>query len=148
MGWWGGVVGWGGFWPNKLSLLVLIEMRIRIKTPLIYPKFHSVKYRRFHQFQWDFLKFYWFWMNFKMSHWTRWDFKKFLKFSPISLKISKNFRNCHRYQWEFQNFKKSHWYQWKFKKLLEISPISVEISKKFKKFHRYRWKFRFTFLKD
>ena len=35
--WWGGV-GWGGggvvFWPNILSILVLIEIRIRIKTRL------------------------------------------------------------------------------------------------------------------
>ena len=33
----GGVVGvgwWGGFGPNILSLLVLIEIRIRIKTRL------------------------------------------------------------------------------------------------------------------
>ena len=28
--WWGGVVG-GGFGPNILSLLVLIEIRIRLK---------------------------------------------------------------------------------------------------------------------
>jgi len=27
-------VGWGGFWPNVLSLLVLIEIRMRIKTRL------------------------------------------------------------------------------------------------------------------
>ena len=32
VGWWvGGVVGGGGFRPNILSLLVLIEIRIRIK---------------------------------------------------------------------------------------------------------------------
>ena len=30
VGWWGGVVG-GGFRPNILSLLVLIEIRIRLK---------------------------------------------------------------------------------------------------------------------
>ena len=34
-GWVGEVGGWvGGFGPNILSLLVLIEMRIRIKTRL------------------------------------------------------------------------------------------------------------------
>ena len=30
----GGVRWWGGFWPNILSLIVLIEIRIRIKTRL------------------------------------------------------------------------------------------------------------------
>ena len=35
LGGWGGVGGWvGGFGPNILSLLVLIEVRIRIKTRL------------------------------------------------------------------------------------------------------------------
>ena len=31
---WGGVGWWGGFGVNILSLLVLIEIRIRIKTRL------------------------------------------------------------------------------------------------------------------
>ena len=45
MGWWGG--GGGGFWPNILSLLVLIEMRIRIKTRLwqLYKNFYFLHVR-------------------------------------------------------------------------------------------------------
>ena len=31
VGGWGRVGGWGGFGPNILSLLVLIEIRIRLK---------------------------------------------------------------------------------------------------------------------